>query len=918
MTYVLQPDGSIKNIKDKSKNLSSKEVKNLKGYLGYKPYTSNNESIEEEEFTFLTSKVNDVKKFVKEALQNDDLYTDRIELKKNDSFDFISPDEEEKIFSYSSFNDVNSIFAEEFEMLTGWTPVKDGGYLDNRLFPLFTFFADAFQKIALLEIITEANRFIFDDSNTAENYSFRYGSYSIKGIDIFSKFIFEKLNYPKEKMSFDERLASFVIGFAIWLKPDRVLDVDQLIKEASSEFQEDINNFLELTSKANILYNNPISMIVVPLVFYAVEVLLAINGSLEKRVKLLFNKFSMEKVWRQKFLYSNKSKDEESNESKFFAEFDLYSTKFYIERIHVGSKILRNVLQKASYMPLFLKENSFNRVAGGKFYKTTDTILANADNGSYVWEASRSKQQEYKFEQSTRIRALPQGLLLNKKIINDLFSNSGSESTPLVNIGEDLLQNFYIPNEVEGKRLPDSLVREIEEHLENEYMPFYFHDLRTNEILSFHAFLSSLTDNVNPNYSSVEGLGRVEKVQIYKGTDRKIDFTFHLVATSKKDFDLMWYQVNKLASMCYPQFTKGVSVTDIDEDTNKITKGDFSFPFSQVPAAAPIIRIRIGDVVKSNYSAQNISRLHEFENKFEIPGIREQKSTSDVKNTGPLDVLDIDAPPVNIPSSSATENIQTDINEFIREPSKEDETFVLLPGLYRDNTFTDYEYFPLEDIIQGYVNIKHPVEVKVLERFIPNLGKNKFVNVEIVDPSWIANEVNVVLTVDSRSIVNYFPKAVSNTGENNTLNQRLVDSLRNPKDATRVVGREDDVVGRDDILNNPITLSFDSGKGRGLAGFITSFSTGDFLDGSTTWETSEIGSRGPIKLKIKIGFAVISDITPGLDYSGMMRAPVWNLGRINNEFFGDVHDEVGKGTNSGLNVSKIGKSLKTSQEYKDR
>ena len=44
-------------------------------------------------------------------------------------------------------------------------------------------------------------------------------------------------------------------------------------------------------------------------------------------------------------------------------------------------------------------------------------------------------------------------------------------------------------------------------------------------------------------------------------------------------------------------------------------------------------------------------------------------------------------------------------------------------------------------------------------------------------------------------------------------------------------------------------------------------------------------------IKISIGFTPIHDIPPGLDHDGMMRAPVYNLGRLMNELFDDTYKE---------------------------
>ena len=56
-------------------------------------------------------------------------------------------------------------------------------------------------------------------------------------------------------------------------------------------------------------------------------------------------------------------------------------------------------------------------------------------------------------------------------------------------------------------------------------------------------------------------------------------------------------------------------------------------------------------------------------------------------------------------------------------------------------------------------------------------------------------------------------------------------------------------------------------------------------------------------VKINIGFSPIHDIPPGLDHNGMLRAPVYNVGRINNQFFGDPHDG-NKGHGKGFTESE--------------
>ena len=58
------------------------------------------------------------------------------------------------------------------------------------------------------------------------------------------------------------------------------------------------------------------------------------------------------------------------------------------------------------------------------------------------------------------------------------------------------------------------------------------------------------------------------------------------------------------------------------------------------------------------------------------------------------------------------------------------------------------------------------------------------------------------------------------------------------------------------------------------------------------WET-DWGSRAPMSCKVTINFSVIHDISPGLDASGMNRAPLYNVGEVMNSFSGDQYPDNG-------------------------
>lgn len=174
-----------------------------------------------------------------------------------------------------------------------------------------------------------------------------------------------------------------------------------------------------------------------------------------------------------------------------------------------------------------------------------------------------------------------------------------------------LIKNTYIDVNAEGAsaRIPNDIVERMENALDSEYVPFYFHDLRTNEIVAFHAFLDNLSDSYQPNWTRQSGYGRMDNVLIYKNTTRTLRFSFYVASTSKEDFDEMWFKINKLTTLVYPQWTQGTKMATQRKNSQSNEISTFVQPFSQVLGSSPIIRLRIGDVIKSNYSNFNLARI---------------------------------------------------------------------------------------------------------------------------------------------------------------------------------------------------------------------------------------------------------------------------------------------------------------------
>ena len=92
---------------------------------------------------------------------------------------------------------------------------------------------------------------------------------------------------------------------------------------------------------------------------------------------------------------------------------------------------------------------------------------------------------------------------------------------------------------------------------------------------------------------------------------------------------------------------------------------------------------------------------------------------------------------------------------------------------------------------------------------------------------------------------------------------------------------------------NPFTSAAESAMGRGLAAVITSLSYNWIGSDAGMWET-DWNSRAPTSCKVSMNLTVIHDIAPGIDESGMNRAPVYNVGDTMQTFSGDPYPDNGE------------------------
>lgn len=896
--YILDPSGNIKTFSDQVPTEENNSIN-----LNPEPGEVEQEGINELSVLLANSSIHqNVDVDVGDDFASDDFTSNANvtnSIPNDSSFGFVGNQTgaRESFKPMYHFSDPDSrYFAKEFEILTGYTGIAVGDTDEipqtDIIFFIMEYFTEIIVMLGVVEGFTNLNELlssnITNNTSTVEKFDLRMGKYSIQEYDIFTKYIFTILNYPKDHSNFFTRITSLFVGFASWLTPDEPFYLETIIEEAGRSGSKKLENVYDLLAfkNQNVGFGVFTSLANIGIAMLEIIVNTAISDSSYKRLNLLIKKFRQEKAWKNQ-LYNYKNREE----VKFFAELDYYYFRFAVERMHVGLKLLNRYAHKKTYLDPMHKESPLSRVSGHRtsqkakreiiglkieleekqkkgldFETAYLSVLSALDDYSkspYKWTAENSDSQSYKPGMTTRLRALPQLLNLSNSFLKSLIINKDSEKIAL-KLDKSIEQNFY-KHKDNSRKIPKELVKELEDHLESEYVPFYMHDLRTNEVLSFHAFIESVSDSFTPEYVSTTGFGRIDDVRSYVKTTRNINLTFTVAATSETDHDFMWYQINKLVTMVYPQWSEGFLTKDKEGKP-------FFFPFTQVPTASPLIRIRLGDVLKNNYSRSSLSRLFGAE-------LDKVKSENVVKNT------------------------PSDFNSVVNDPKSFE--YEILPGLYKVEPESDSGIsLDIESPSDfAYYEVKNPLRVNTpLTIFGEEIDLNlPYVKVPLTNVK-NKNGNMLILNVDSSKIVK---KQI--TIEN--INMGDLDKRKQHNNELMMPFKNN---GVDQLIsNNPITNAYETGMSRGIAGFITQL---DVNYNDSNWETSRIGSKAPMLVKITLNFAPIHDIPPGIDHNGMMRAPIYNVGRVNNQMFGDPHDKDKIGSGIKNAITKYDEIKKSSED----
>lgn len=413
-------------------------------------------------------------------------------------------------------------------------------------------------------------------------------------------------------------------------------------------------------------------------------------------------------------------------------------------------------------------------------------------------------------------------------------------------------------------------VKAFEATLDAEYVPFSFHDLRTNEIISFHAFLAAMTDDYTASYETTDAYGRVDPIKVYKSTQRRIGLSFYIIATSEHDFDDMWMKINKLVTLVYPQYTRGHMLI------NDKAGLQFVQPFSQLIGASPLIRVRLGDLFRSNYSRFALARL------FGLGGpdtIKLGPSATIPAFSGGADKLDDFKKKV---ANLAIDGDKTAAFTLSSDGwSKKADGGLSLPLPIGGGSDSPDQADTLRiDLLDApYVNLM----IDKLNGDVADVVVSLLEASDITDqygiPPTRASEIAATIDkkYNNKDNIKYKIKGSSPYTVPVRLLKPTPKTLKDLYNKTFASEQANiaTISAFLDIKDNALVRSFNSVQGKGLAGVIETMNF-DWYD-KVLWETSP-DSVAPKMCKVTIAFAPIHDISPGIDHMGYNRAPIYPVG----------------------------------------
>jgi hypothetical protein len=110
---------------------------------------------------------------------------------------------------------------------------------------------------------------------------------------------------------------------------------------------------------------------------------------------------------------------------------------------------------------------------------------------------------------------------------------------------------------------------------------FYFFDLINNKYIPFRATITSISDQNSADWEDIQYMGRADKLFVYKGFSRDVNFAFTVYANSAKEMIPMWNRINYLVGLTRPSKYTDTALERInnklDEQAQNLAKLETEF-----------------------------------------------------------------------------------------------------------------------------------------------------------------------------------------------------------------------------------------------------------------------------------------------------------------------------------------------------
>ena len=277
-------------------------------------------------------------------------------------------------------------------------------------------------------------------------------------------------------------------------------------------------------------------------------------------------------------------------------------------------------------------------------------------------------------------------------------------------------------------------------------------------------------------------------------------------------------------------------------------------PFTQVPATGPLVRIRFGDLIRSNYTKFALARLFGAGMKdFAIEGEKLDTATAAKDFQEQSDVL--------FNNISGTDNyieFKENASGVTFQPSEGGigVSMPSIPGVSKEDQSelnVKGHWIQFIELTDGSFNEKtgcYDAKISIKKQY-----KGRFKDLE----NAIEDVHNTKYQIPLR-FIKLTPKFFDTKKSGQEASEKIKDFFSHEK--------------------NAIVRSFRSAGGEGLACVIESLAFDWGVgDGGRTFSVTP-GSRGPMSVKVTMDISPIHDIAPGIDHNGFNRAFVYPVGNM--------------------------------------